>query len=94
MPKLIALRTLYGDYGSVAPGQTFETDIVSAESLRARGLVEIYRDPSLIERLFKATAPPENKAIQPPENKTVIAIQQMPSPPIVKRENRHWKGRR
>ncbi len=63
MPRLIAIRQLTGDYGCVDPGQQFETDAETAESLESRGLAYVYRPPrSLAER--KAMQAPENKAMQ------------------------------
>ena len=58
MPKLRALRPLYGDYGRVVDGAIFEADEKIAMQLEARGLVE---------RVFPQTKhvarSPEDKAI-------------------------------
>lgn len=94
MKKLVALVDLYGDYGKASPGTVFECDDASAHSLQERGLAEKWKDPSLIERLFKMTAPPENKAIQPDENKNVAAPQIRPDFPIVRYEKQRRHGRR
>jgi hypothetical protein len=74
MPKLIALRPLYGDYGQVSPGQVFEADAVIAEKLETRGLAERYHEP----REEKMLASPENKMqVAAPENKA-ITTEDMP----------------
>ena len=94
MTKLKAIRGLFGDYGRVEPGQTFETDDASAASLESRGLAERWQDPSLIQRLFKMTGPPENKAIQVAENKAVEATPVRPPLPPIRRERSRQYGRR
>lgn len=50
--RLTALRPLYGDYGRVQAGQSFETDSETAESLEARGLAERYRQPVDLRAMF------------------------------------------
>ena len=66
MPKLVALRPLFGDYGRKHPGQTFEVDEQTALSLESRGLAERQRDVGLLAKMF---ARYENKLVVPPENK-------------------------
>ena len=94
MPKLKAIRGLFGDYGRVEPGQTFETDDASAASLESRGLAERWQDPTLIQRLFKMTMPVENKALQPDENKGVAAPALRPPLQPIRREQQRQHGRR
>lgn len=55
MPKLVALRSIYGDYkggsatgvraGLIHPGEVFEADDQQAESLETRGLAYRYYEP-------------------------------------------------
>jgi hypothetical protein len=85
MPKLVALRPLFGDYGQVSPGQVFETDDVTAEKLEARGLVERYHEPQ------EMLAPTENKMLSAsPENKTITT---QSVPPLKRKRGRPRKKR-
>lgn len=72
MSTLRALRQLCGDYGSVWPGQVFNTDEATADALLGMGFVERCRTAEPITTaglLAKMFAPAENKAIQPEANK-------------------------
>lgn len=66
MPKLIALRPLSGDYGTVHPGQSFVCDEQTALSLESRGLAERVRESGFIAKMLSRT---ENKMLAVQENK-------------------------
>jgi len=74
--KFIATRTLNGDYGHVAPGETFEVPDWQAkemQSLEAAGIIRRVRPP--VNRksyvVQKAIEPAENKMRPEPANKAI-----------------------
>lgn len=69
MPKMKALRPLYGDYGRVTDGQIFECTEAAALSLESRGLAERHHEP-LVNIVAKMLGY-ENKMLQPPHAKAM-----------------------
>lgn len=74
--KLKALRTLYGDYGHVNPGDVFEVPDWQAKELLLNHSGSVTRVAPPIDRsaytvVKKMAKPHDNKAITAPENKAV-----------------------
>ena len=74
--KLVALRPLCGDYGTVTEGQIFEAPEMYALSLQERGLAKLHREPARVQdflpRLAKAICGvPENKMMPPAQTEIV-----------------------
>ena len=74
--KLIALRPLCGDYGTVTEGQVFEAPEMYARSLQERGLARLHREQPAVQgflpRLAKAMlGAPENKMMPPAQTEIV-----------------------
>lgn len=96
MPKLVALRPLYGDYGAKHPGDAFEVDEQTALSLESRGLAERQRDPSLFAKMLtryeNKMVTPENKREPPPVEASADRARAAEPPPII--PERRSRGRR
>lgn len=85
MPKMQALRTIYGDYGLVHEGQKFECDEHTALSLESRGLAARAQKPGILAKMMSRY---ENKMLEPAaETPPQVAIPQdapqSPEPPVI-----------